>query len=98
MYNIIVLISTPNEYKGQGVQFLYSLDYWCSQKFKAHTHKYIHDVPELSALSEGGGVISLEGDREWRPTREERGEGEGVWGSMIVWKLFIAAMETCKNS
>lgn len=52
-------------------------------------------VPELSALSEeGGGVISLEGDREWRPTMEERGEGEGVWGSMIVRKLFIAAMET----
>ncbi|MCG8624456.1 MAG: hypothetical protein MJE68_20990 [Proteobacteria bacterium] len=48
----------------------------------------------MSALSEGGGVISLEGDREWRPTIEERGEGEGVWGSMIVWKLFIAAMET----
>ena len=54
-------------------------------------------VPELSVLSEGGGVISLEGEREWRPTMEERGEGEGVWGSMIVWKLFIAAMETCQR-
>lgn len=54
-------------------------------------------VPELSAPSEGGGVTSLEGDLEWRPTMEERGEGEGVWGSMIVWKLFIAAMETCKQ-
>ena len=28
---------------------------------------------------------------------EERGEGEGVWGSMIVWKLFIAAIETCNT-
>ena len=61
----------------------------------SRTQKHVHNlVPELSALSEGGGVISLEGDREWRPTMEERGEGEGVWGSMIVWKLFIAAMET----
>ena len=33
-------------------------------------------VPELSALSEGGGVISLEGDREWRPTMEERGDND----------------------
>ena len=69
--------------KGKGVQFLHFLllGLLVLTKFKAHTHihEYIHDVvPELSALSEGGGVISLEGDREWRPTREERGGARGA--------------------
>ena len=32
-----------------------------------------------------------------RVTANKGGAGgrRGVWGSMIVWKLFIAAMETC---